>query len=62
MGGESSGLNLVSQPPVVVLVAGLQGVGKTTTVGKLAALLKEREKNLCWLQVLMCKDLRQSNN
>ena len=44
MGGESSGLNLVSQPPVVVLVAGLQGVGKTTTVGKLAALLREREK------------------
>ena len=44
MGGESTNLDLASQPPVVVLVAGLQGVGKTTTVGKLAALLKEREK------------------
>ena len=44
MGGESTNLDLASQPPVVVLVAGLQRVGKTTTVGKLAALLKEREK------------------
>ena len=44
MGGESTNLDLASQPPVVVLVAGLQGVGKTTTVGKLAALLREREK------------------
>ena len=44
MGGGSTGLDLASQPPVVILVAGLQGVGKTTTVGKLAALLREREK------------------
>ena len=36
IGGESSGLNLRVQPPVVVLLAGLQGAGKTTTAAKLA--------------------------
>jgi signal recognition particle subunit SRP54 len=44
MGGTSTGLNLASQPPAVVLVAGLQGAGKTTSIGKLARLLREREK------------------
>ena len=44
MGAEGTSLDLASQPPVVILVAGLQGVGKTTTVGKLSALLREREK------------------
>ncbi|MFO8153281.1 signal recognition particle protein [Thioalkalivibrio sp.] len=44
MGGTGAGLNLASQPPAVVLVAGLQGAGKTTSVGKLARLLREREK------------------
>lgn len=42
MGETSEGLNLSTQPPAVVLVAGLQGAGKTTSVGKLARLLKER--------------------
>jgi signal recognition particle subunit SRP54 len=42
MGETSEGLNLAAQPPAVVLVAGLQGAGKTTSVGKLARLLKER--------------------
>ncbi len=42
MGEKSEGLNLATQPPAVVLVAGLQGAGKTTSVGKLARLLKER--------------------
>ncbi|MDP6123972.1 MAG: signal recognition particle receptor subunit alpha [Arenicellales bacterium] len=32
MGGESEPLNLKSRPPVVIMVAGLQGAGKTTTV------------------------------
>ncbi len=36
MGEPSSGINLAAQPPVVVLMAGLQGSGKTTTVAKLA--------------------------
>ncbi len=44
MGEVSPGLELSAQPPVVVLLAGLQGAGKTTTVAKLARYLKEREK------------------
>ena len=42
MGGSGSGLALDVQPPAVVLVAGLQGSGKTTTVAKLAHWLKEQ--------------------
>ena len=44
MGQVNESLNLAAQPPAVVLMAGLQGAGKTTSVGKLASLLKEREK------------------
>ncbi len=44
MGQSNEALNLASQPPAVVMMAGLQGAGKTTSVGKLAKLLKEREK------------------
>jgi len=44
MGEENSALNLSTQPPAVVLMAGLQGAGKTTTVGKLARFLKEKHK------------------
>ena len=44
MGGESVELDLRTQPPAVVLVAGLQGAGKTTTIAKLARRLKERER------------------
>lgn len=44
MGEANEALNLAAQPPAVVLMAGLQGAGKTTTVGKLAKYLKEREK------------------
>jgi signal recognition particle subunit SRP54 len=43
MGTQNESLNLQAQPPAVVLMAGLQGSGKTTTVGKLAKLLRERE-------------------
>jgi signal recognition particle subunit SRP54 len=41
MGESNSELNLNVQPPVIILVAGLQGAGKTTTVAKLARYLKE---------------------
>jgi signal recognition particle subunit SRP54 len=41
MGGEHATLNLAVAPPAVILVAGLQGSGKTTTVAKLARHLKE---------------------
>ena len=44
MGEANEGLNLATQPPAVILMAGLQGAGKTTSVGKLAKFLKEREK------------------
>jgi signal recognition particle subunit SRP54 len=44
MGSANEALNLASAPPAVILMAGLQGAGKTTTVAKLARLLKERDK------------------
>jgi len=44
MGEANESLNLNSQPPAVILMAGLQGAGKTTSVAKLARWLKEREK------------------
>lgn len=44
MGEAHDGLNLATQPPAIVLMAGLQGAGKTTTVGKLARLLRESQK------------------
>ena len=44
MGTANEGLNLATQPPAVILMAGLQGAGKTTSVAKLAKLLKERDK------------------
>ena len=44
MGETHGGLNLATQAPAIVLMAGLQGAGKTTTVGKLAKLLIEKQK------------------
>ena len=44
LGSEKSELNFSSKPPVVILMAGLQGAGKTTTSGKLASLLKNKKK------------------
>ncbi|MGH8614286.1 MAG: signal recognition particle protein [Gammaproteobacteria bacterium] len=44
MGPADTALNLNAKPPVVMLVAGLQGSGKTTSVAKLAQRLMEREK------------------
>ena len=44
MGGANETLNLAAQPPAVVLLAGLQGSGKTTSAGKLARLLKNTTK------------------
>ena len=43
-GSQSSELNLATQPPAVILMAGLQGAGKTTSVGKLAKWLRETKK------------------
>ncbi len=44
MGGAREGFNLRAQPPIVVLLAGLQGAGKTTSAAKLARWLIERER------------------
>ncbi|MDR0673950.1 MAG: signal recognition particle protein [Zoogloeaceae bacterium] len=44
MGGANAGLHLATQPPAVILMAGLQGAGKTTTVGKLGKFLREKQK------------------
>jgi len=44
MGEAGAELNLSVQPPAVILMAGLQGAGKTTTVAKLARLLKEQQR------------------
>ncbi|RTE67003.1 signal recognition particle protein [Amphritea opalescens] len=44
MGEANEGLNLAAQPPAVVMMAGLQGAGKTTSVAKLSRFLREREK------------------
>jgi len=41
---RAADLHLAVTPPAVILMAGLQGAGKTTTVGKLAKLLKEQHK------------------
>lgn len=44
MGEQNDALNLNTRPPAVVMVAGLQGSGKTTSIAKLGRLLREREK------------------
>lgn len=44
MGDAHEGINFNTQPPAIVLMAGLQGAGKTTTVGKLGKFLRETQK------------------
>jgi signal recognition particle subunit SRP54 len=46
MGEHNAGLNLAVTPPAVLLMAGLQGSGKTTTSAKLAKILKEQKKKV----------------
>ena len=46
MGQERAGLALVSSPPTVVMMVGIQGAGKTTTCGKLARLFKGQGKRV----------------
>ena len=55
MSGERRGFELRAQPPVVVLLAGLQGAGKTTTAGKLARWLIEQKKRV----LLVSTDVRR---
>lgn len=44
MGDQHEPLRLNTQPPAIILLAGLQGAGKTTTAAKLGRLIKEKEK------------------
>jgi len=44
LGEANEGLNLAVKPPAIILMAGLQGAGKTTSVAKLARYLKETQK------------------
>jgi len=44
MGEANESLHLAVQPPAVILMAGLQGAGKSTTVAKLARLLEQRDR------------------
>ena len=46
MGEQNAGLDLAAVPPAIILMAGLQGSGKTTTSAKLAKLLKEQKKKV----------------
>ncbi|MGB8855157.1 MAG: signal recognition particle receptor subunit alpha, partial [Burkholderiales bacterium] len=46
MGGANEGINLATVPPAIILMAGLQGSGKTTSSGKLAKLLKAQKKKV----------------
>ncbi|XMR49346.1 hypothetical protein ACLK2B_13870 [Escherichia coli] len=63
MGEANEQLNLAAQPPAIILMAGLQGAGKTTTVGKLAKLLKERsDRRKCWSSVPTSIALRRSSS
>ena len=48
LGGETRRLNLAKNPPTVIMLAGLQGAGKTTLAGKLA---KPRATPQCWWPV-----------
>ncbi|EFA48644.1 SRP54-type protein, helical bundle domain protein [Yersinia pestis KIM D27] len=62
MGEVNNELNLAAQPPAVVLMAGLQGAGKTTSVAKLGKFLKEKQKKKCWSCLLTFIALRRSNS
>jgi signal recognition particle subunit SRP54 len=51
MGGANAELNLATQPPAVVLLAGLQGAGKTTVAAKLAHFLLQQKKSVLLVSV-----------
>lgn len=55
LGGEPVKLKLASIPPTIIFLAGLQGSGKTTTAGKLAAYLRRQSKN----PILVACDLQR---
>lgn len=57
LGGEQRKLNLAKKPPTVIMLAGLQGSGKTTLAGKLAKWLKDQNQT----PILVAADLQRPN-
>jgi len=57
LGGEARPLNLAKTPPTVIMLAGLQGTGKTTLAGKLGRWLKEQRH----APLLVASDLQRPN-
>ncbi len=62
MGEANAGLDLAVAPPAVILMAGLQGSGKTTTVGKLALLLRNSRRRKCWWFPATCTGRPRSSS
>ena len=54
MGGENAALQLAVEPPAVILMAGLQGSGKTTTTAKLALYWRESRTTASVLGLVSC--------
>ena len=61
MGSDNQKIRMASQPPTIVMMVGLQGAGKTTQTGKLAALFKKQGKNplLCACDVYRPAAIKQ---
>ncbi len=61
MGSDNQKIKMASQPPTVIMMVGLQGAGKTTQTGKLAALYKKQGKNplLCACDIYRPAAIRQ---
>ncbi len=57
LGGEPRRLNFAKKPPTVIMLAGLQGSGKTTLAGKLAKWLKDQKET----PLLVAADLQRPN-
>ncbi|AOY55848.1 signal recognition particle protein [Candidatus Rhodoluna planktonica] len=57
LGGEQRKLNFAKKPPTVIMLAGLQGSGKTTLAGKLAKWLKDQNQT----PILVAADLQRPN-
>ncbi|AZQ76963.1 signal recognition particle protein [Flaviflexus ciconiae] len=57
LGGDTRELNFASRPPTVIMLAGLQGAGKTTLAGKLGLWLREQDNKV----LLVASDLQRPN-
>ena len=57
LGGDTRELNFASHPPTVIMLAGLQGAGKTTLAGKLGLWLREQDNKV----LLVASDLQRPN-